>query len=317
MGQHWYCNIDNRVSGPFSARDLKRLVAEGRLGPHHHIGKSVTGPWFQASQVQGVFSHQVAGGAVAAESSQPPGAGAPLPPTQSAGVPSAPQPPGGAVPGIAGGPPRVEAGTRFGRRGRIESPKERRRREQKTLIIGSAVATFAGLVLLVVLLITNPFAASPAPQEKPKPKPDAEAAAAETTDAEVEEDAAEEDVAEEDVVEEDAVDAALRKAIDLKPEGEADARTSDAARANDRRAVAGNRSSGIERDATAAGSQDPPEESAATADEPAVDRSDSSSTSEARGDRRSPARKTPAPDNDKPIDSRELLRRKYPGLFED
>ena len=343
MGQQWYCNIGDRVSGPFSARDLKRLVAEGRLGPHHHIGKSVTGPWFQAGEVRGVFSHRVVGGSAAAASSQPPDAPVPQPSTQSVGAPAAPQPPGGGVPGIAAGPPRVEAGTRIGRRGRIESPRERRRREQKTLIIGSAVATFAGVVLLVVLLITNPFAASPASQKKPTPKPEPDADAvgsdsvgpstsdtpdtsstpdtpstAATTDAEVDNGAAEED----------AVDAELRKAIGLQPERQPAAKATERAKTGGSPAKATDRTGrgGVRTDA------DTPESPRATdapigqrdvddvwerSDEPVIHRPGSSSAAEATGDRPSSNRKTSASDREKPIDSRELLRREYPGLFED
>jgi hypothetical protein len=56
MSKHWYCKIEGKEEGPFSALELKSLVSEGRLKPEDPIRRDDHKQWTSARHVKGLFS---------------------------------------------------------------------------------------------------------------------------------------------------------------------------------------------------------------------------------------------------------------------
>ncbi len=58
MALVWFCKISEEQLGPFSSRQIKELVAEGRLSPGDHVRQGTDGPWQRAGEVRGLFPHE-------------------------------------------------------------------------------------------------------------------------------------------------------------------------------------------------------------------------------------------------------------------
>ncbi|MGQ9576890.1 MAG: GYF domain-containing protein [Thermoguttaceae bacterium] len=56
MADQWYCRIAGEQSGPFSAAQLRAMVAEGRLSPADSVRFGPSGAWVFARDVKGLFS---------------------------------------------------------------------------------------------------------------------------------------------------------------------------------------------------------------------------------------------------------------------
>jgi hypothetical protein len=61
MSKHWYCKLDDKEQGPFSASELKGLVSEGRLRPGDPIRRDDQKKWTSARHVQGLFPEGIRG----------------------------------------------------------------------------------------------------------------------------------------------------------------------------------------------------------------------------------------------------------------
>jgi hypothetical protein len=55
MSKHWYCKLEGKEQGPFSASELKGLVSEGRLRPEDPIRRDDHKKWTSAWHVKGLF----------------------------------------------------------------------------------------------------------------------------------------------------------------------------------------------------------------------------------------------------------------------
>ena len=56
MGEKlWYVRAEEKIHGPFSAQQIKRLAREGQLKPAHQIRRGEAGKWTDAKHVRGLF----------------------------------------------------------------------------------------------------------------------------------------------------------------------------------------------------------------------------------------------------------------------
>jgi len=52
----WYYQLENRILGPFSLKELQILAAKGKLSPEHRVRRGVHGPWQMAVDVSGLLA---------------------------------------------------------------------------------------------------------------------------------------------------------------------------------------------------------------------------------------------------------------------
>ena len=55
MAAVWFCEISGKRFGPLSSKQLRAMVAKGRLTPEHLLRQGTEGAWVPASRVKGLF----------------------------------------------------------------------------------------------------------------------------------------------------------------------------------------------------------------------------------------------------------------------
>jgi hypothetical protein len=51
----WFLRVNGRPAGPFQPQDLRRLAADGRLGPNDRLRRSGDSKWHRAKRIVGLF----------------------------------------------------------------------------------------------------------------------------------------------------------------------------------------------------------------------------------------------------------------------
>jgi hypothetical protein len=92
MAHEWFIKRSDKIYGPFSSAQLKKLAAEGKVSPATEVRLGAEGSWTSASHVKGLFAGPPSGSSSASLSPSSVAAAPPIPPPPVA-KPAASQPP--------------------------------------------------------------------------------------------------------------------------------------------------------------------------------------------------------------------------------